>query len=101
VVIASLRWLNVSGVYLVQVFLLLIGLQGLGQFFRYRPLPPIRLSLEDCANFTPTPKENSRSLVHNYTGTALVISRNDKNKQLTIMKPSQTGIDRKNKLLAL
>jgi len=38
----SLRWLyNVSGVYLVQVFLLLIGQQGLGHFFRYRPLIPI------------------------------------------------------------
>jgi hypothetical protein len=39
---ASLRWLNnVSGVYLVQVSLLLIGQQGLGHFFRYRPLLPI------------------------------------------------------------
>ncbi len=39
---ASLRWLNiVSGVYLTQVFLLLIGHQHLVDFFRYRPLPPI------------------------------------------------------------
>jgi hypothetical protein len=39
---ASLRWLNnVSGMYLVQVSLFLIGQQGLGQFFRYRPLLPI------------------------------------------------------------
>jgi hypothetical protein len=31
---ASLHWLNnVSGVYLVQVSLLLIGQQGVGQFF--------------------------------------------------------------------
>jgi hypothetical protein len=36
---ASLHWLiNVSGVYLVQVSLLLIGQRGLGHFFRYRPL---------------------------------------------------------------
>ncbi len=38
----SLRWLtNVSSLYLVQVFLLLIGQQGLGDFFRYRSLLPI------------------------------------------------------------
>jgi hypothetical protein len=37
-----LRWLNnVSGVYLTQVSLLLIGQQGLVDFFRYRPLLPI------------------------------------------------------------
>jgi hypothetical protein len=36
---ASLHWLiNVSGVYLVQVSLLLIGQRGLGHYFRYRPL---------------------------------------------------------------
>jgi hypothetical protein len=35
---ASLRWLNnVSGVLLVQVSLLLIGQQVLGDFFSYRP----------------------------------------------------------------
>ncbi len=35
---ASLRWLNnVGGVYLVQVSLLLIGQQGLGDFFKYHP----------------------------------------------------------------
>ncbi len=42
VVNASLRWLNnVSGVHLVQVSLLLVGQQGLGDFYRYRPLLPI------------------------------------------------------------
>jgi hypothetical protein len=36
VVNASLHWLNnVSGVYLIQVSLLLIGQQGLVDFFRY------------------------------------------------------------------
>ncbi len=39
---ASLDWLNnVSGVYLVQVSLPLIGQQGLGHFFWYRTLLPI------------------------------------------------------------
>jgi hypothetical protein len=39
VVNASLHWLNnVSGVYLVQVSLLLIGQRSSGHFFRYRPL---------------------------------------------------------------
>jgi hypothetical protein len=38
----SLRWLNnVSGVYLTQVSLLLIGQQDVVHFFRYRPLLPI------------------------------------------------------------
>jgi hypothetical protein len=35
----SLRWLNnVTGVYLVQVSLLLIGQQGWGHFFEYRAI---------------------------------------------------------------
>jgi hypothetical protein len=39
---ASLRWLNnIGGVYLTQVSLLLIGLQDLPDFFRYRPFLPI------------------------------------------------------------
>ncbi len=48
--------LIISGVLLVLVSLLLIGQQGLGHFFRYRPL----LWLVDCANFTPTPEENDQ-----------------------------------------
>ncbi len=43
---ASLRWLSyVSGVYLLQVSLLLIGQQGLVDFLRYRPLLPIGLRI--------------------------------------------------------
>jgi hypothetical protein len=39
---ASLHWLNnVSGMYLVQIFLLLICQLGLGHFFMYQPLLPI------------------------------------------------------------
>ncbi len=41
-VIAILRWLNnVVGVYLVEVYLLIIGRQGLGHFFRSRLLVPL------------------------------------------------------------
>ncbi len=67
-------------------------------------------SLEDCASFTQTLEENNSTapttvllvqykqqanpllLTHNYT--PLVISRNNKIKQLTIIKPMQTGINR-------
>ncbi len=42
VVNESLRWLNnVSGMYLVQVSVPLIGQQGLEDLFRYLPLRPI------------------------------------------------------------
>ncbi len=71
---ASFRWINnVSGVYLVQVFWLLIGQQGL-RHYRYRPfftntggkrhgtfLQVSALAshwLENCANSVPTPEEN-------------------------------------------
>jgi hypothetical protein len=38
---ASLRWFNnIVSMYFVEVSLLLIGHQGLGHFFRYRPLLP-------------------------------------------------------------
>jgi hypothetical protein len=58
---AGLRWFNnVTDVYLVQVFLLLIGLQGWRRhFFRYRPL--LRGWLEVCANFTPTLEETTNT----------------------------------------
>jgi hypothetical protein len=89
---------NVVGVYIVQASLLLIGQQSLGDFFRYRPLLPIdrrfckfyanavgnepvqrQLPLVQCKQ-----QANPLLLTHNYT--PLVISRNDKNKQLTIIK---------------
>jgi hypothetical protein len=134
VVNASLRWLNnVSGVYLVQVSLLLIGQQGLGHFylffFWWQDAAPfgtfLRVSdlashwLEDCANCTPTPEENDKyrvpvqcqpllvqykqqdnSLlsVHNYT--PIVISGNDKNKQLTLLSQCKLALTGRNKLFA-
>jgi hypothetical protein len=96
VVNASLRWLNnVSGVYFVQVSLLLIGQQGLGHFFRYHPLLSIgwrivqilRQHQRKTANTAPTVqyKQQANPLlsINNYT--PLVISGNDKNKQLTLL----------------
>jgi hypothetical protein len=53
---ASLRWFNnVVGVCLVQVSLLLISQQGLGDFFRYRPLLPTDLGMVQI--FTSMPEE--------------------------------------------
>ncbi len=100
---ASLLWLNnVSGVYLFQVSLLLFGQQCLGHFFRYRPVLPIGCrtvqivrqrrrkvtnTWPSTLNAIPTSSnQQANSLLswHNYTGTRLVISGNDKNKQLTL-----------------
>jgi hypothetical protein len=45
---ASLGWLNnVSGVYLIQVSLLLIGQLGLGPANRYKLLQSIQLDMTD------------------------------------------------------
>jgi hypothetical protein len=56
---ASMRWLNnVSGMDLIQISLLLIGQQGLVDFFSYRPFPSHWL--EDCANFMPMLEENDQ-----------------------------------------
>jgi hypothetical protein len=71
---ASLCWLyNVSGVYLIQVSLLLIGQQSVrfGTF----------LLLEDCASaLLYKHQANPLLSMNNYT--PLAISENDKNKQL-------------------
>jgi hypothetical protein len=50
---------NVVSVYLVQVSLLLIGQQGLVDFFSYQPLLPIGWRIV-CAHFTPTPEANNQ-----------------------------------------
>jgi hypothetical protein len=62
----SFRWLNnVSGVFLVQVSLLLIGQPGLGQFFKYR-------SLTGGLGNTPTPEENDQySANHSWCNTSI------------------------------
>ncbi len=54
-----IHWLNnVSGVYLVQVSLLLIGRQGLGDFFKSRSLLPILAG--GLCKVMPTPEENDQ-----------------------------------------
>ncbi len=99
---ASLRWLNnVVGVYLVQVSWLLIGQQGLLDFFRYRPLLPIgwrnveilRQRRRKTTNTAPTTLSaiqaaSQYTFVNTQLYSTLVISRNDKNKQLTVIKPT-------------
>jgi hypothetical protein len=100
---ASLRWLNdVVGVYLFQVSLLLIGQQGFGKFLQVSGLASHWL--DNCANFPPTLEEmnqylqrqlllvqytqQANPLLFTHNCTPLVISRNDKNKKLTIIKPT-------------
>jgi hypothetical protein len=102
---ASLRWLsNVVGGYLVQVSLLLIGHQ-VGRFLQVSALASYRLT--DCANFTPTPDENNQCSanylvqckqqvnpflsMNNYT--PHVISRHDKNRQLSLLSQRKTRIN--------
>ncbi len=94
---ASLRWLNnVSRIYLTQVSWFLIGQQHLASHW-----------LADCANAITGGQQQIQSqllLVQHkkqvipflsmYKYSPLVIRRNDKNKQLTIIKPTQTGINR-------
>jgi hypothetical protein len=77
---------NVSGVYLVQVSLLLIGQQGLGHFFRYRPLLPIgwkivqilRQSKRKTINIAPTTLNAIQASSQSTFFSEKLISRNDK-----------------------
>jgi hypothetical protein len=64
---------------------------GFGRFFQVSALDSHLL--EGCANFTPTLEENDNPLLIMNNYTPVVISRNDKNKQLNIIKPTQTGIN--------
>ncbi len=84
-----------DGMYLVQVSLLFIGQQGLGHFFRYRPLLPIgwrivqilRQRWRKTRTTAPTTlsaiQAASQSTFINANFTPFVINRNDKNKQIT------------------
>jgi hypothetical protein len=111
---ASLRWLdNVSGVYLVQVSLFLIGQQGLKYFFRYRPLLPIGWRtvqiLRQCRRKQPIQRKllllqykqqaNPFLSMNNYN--PLLISWNDKNKQLTLLSQRKLALTARNTLFAL
>jgi hypothetical protein len=109
---ASLCWLkNVVGMYLDQVHLLLIGQRGLGHFIRYWPLLPIgwrivqilRQHGKKTTSIAPTNlsaiQAASQSTLSMYNYTPLVISRNEQNKQLTLLrKLALTAI---NKIFAL
>jgi hypothetical protein len=111
---ASLHWLNkVTGVYLVQISLLLIGQQGLGYFFWYRLLLFIGWKFVQSTTKTQGKRTIQRKslLVHyKYQGntflsmrnyTLLVISENDKNKQLTLLSQCKLALIARNTPLAL
>jgi hypothetical protein len=106
-----LRWLkNVTGVYLIQVSLLSIGQQGFGHLFGYRPLLPIGLRIvqilrqrrRKTTNTSPTTltvlqyKQQANPLLTMHRYTPLVISGNDKNKQLTLLIQRKLTLTRKN-----
>jgi hypothetical protein len=96
-------------VYLTQVSLLLIGQQHLVDFFRYRPLLPIGWRIMQILRQRRGQQQKQRHLLlvqykqqaspllsmkkYCIQYTPLVISRNDKNKQLTVVKPTQTGMN--------
>ncbi len=101
----SLRWLNnVTGVYLVQVSLLLMDKLGvLGRFFRYRPLLPIGWRIVQIlpqrrrkmtnANHKQY-KQLANPLLSRHHFSPLVISRNDKNKQPTLLSQNKLSSTR-------
>jgi hypothetical protein len=106
----SVRWINyVNGVYLVQVSLLLIGQQGLGDFFRYWPLLPIGPRIVQIyANpggkhqlLLVQYKQQANLLfaMNNYT--PFLISWIDKNKQLTLLSQRKFALTTRYSLSAL
>jgi hypothetical protein len=56
---------NVGGVDFIQISLLLIGPQGLADFFRYRPWLPPSLEPGGLANFTPKTEKNDQFSTNN------------------------------------
>ncbi len=107
-----LGFINVVGVYLVQVSLLLIGQQGLGHFFRYRPLLPIgwmivqilRQRRRGTTNTAPTTLiallAGSQSIFINFFYST-VVSRNDKDKQLTLLSQCKLALTARNTLFSI
>jgi hypothetical protein len=96
-------------VYLVQVSLLLIGQQGLGHFFRYYPLLPIDWKivqiLRHAGGKRPIQrqpllvqyKQQANSLLSRHNYTPLLISGNDKNKQLTLLSQRKLALTVRNR----
>ncbi len=105
---------DVVCVYLAQVSLLLICQQILGHFSRCRPLLPCGLRivqiLRQCrrktTNAAPTIlllqyKQQANSILSKHNYTTLVISRNDKNKQLTLLSQHKLAVTARNTLFAI
>jgi hypothetical protein len=103
-------------VYLTQISLLLIGQQGLADFFRYRPLLPIgwrivqilRQCQRKTTNTVPTMptnlvqyKQQANPLLSMNNYSPLVISKYDKNKQLTLLSHCKLALTAINKLIVL
>jgi hypothetical protein len=91
--------------YSIQVSLLLISQQGLGHFFRYRPLLPfgwrivqiLRHRRRKTTNIAPTAllvhyKQQANPLLSMSNYTPLGISSNDKNKQLTLLSQRKLAL---------
>jgi hypothetical protein len=101
---ANLCWLNnVSGVYIVQVSLLLIGQQSLGDFFRYQQFNanaggkrPIQ-----CQPLLAQYKQQANLILSMNNNTPLLISWNAKNKQLTLLSQCKLALTVRNTLFAL
>jgi hypothetical protein len=96
-----LSWLNnVSGVYLVQVSLLLIGQQGFERFFKYRPFPCLSLEmLHRRRKMTNTVLTTFNALQAASQSTFIntqLYSTCDKNQQLTLLGPCKLAFTGRN-----
>jgi hypothetical protein len=104
------NFFNISGVYLVQVTCSYWSVEFLGHFLQVSALASHWL--EDCANFTPTPEVNDKTVPFTlsaiqavsqstFINEPLVISGNDKNKQLTLLSQRKLALTAGNALFAL
>jgi hypothetical protein len=89
--------------------LLPIGQQGMGHFFRYRPLFPIgwrivQILRQNAGGKQPIQrqlllvqyKQQTKPLLSMQNYTPLVFSGNDKNKQLTLLRQRKLALTREN-----
>jgi hypothetical protein len=98
-------------VHLIQVSLLLIGQQGLGHIFSYQPLLPIgwtivqilRQRRRTTTNTAPTTLSGIQSTLINtqLLNTPLVVRRNDKNEQPTLLSQRKLALTAINTLFAI
>jgi hypothetical protein len=98
---------DVTSVYLVQISLILIGQQGLGHVFTYRPLLPIgwrivqilrqlRRKTTNTAPATFSAIQASSQSTFIDAQLYSMINRNDKNKQLTLLSQRKLALTGKN-----